>query len=75
MPQVWNYSTYFSRTENDPVTNGYDSWLALYVINMVNPTAEKSPDNISKEIYAAAMEGIPTAYFLWHPTAGLVDES
>ena len=42
---------------------------------MVNPTAEKSPDNISKEIYAAAMEGIPTAYFLWHPTAGLVDES
>ena len=29
---------------------------------------------ISKEIYAAATEGIPITYLLWNPTSGVVDE-
>ena len=39
---------------------------------MATPTAEKFPYKISNEIYAAANEGIFTAYLLWHPTPGMV---
>ena len=57
---VCNYITYFSLPESDPFTNKYAGCLTPYVINMENCTAEKFPDKISKEIYAAATEGIPT---------------
>ena len=41
---------------------------------MSNPTAEKLPAKIPKEIYAVTMEGIPTAYLLWHLMASVTDE-
>ena len=74
MPPICNYSTYFYRPESDPFTNSYAGCLASYVINMSNPTAEKLPAKIPKEIYAVTMEGIPTAYLLWHLMASVTDE-
>ena len=41
---------------------------------MANPTAAKSLSYISKNIYSASIEGIPTAVLLWHPTTSVVDE-
>ena len=58
---VCNYITSISLPKSDPFTNKYAGCLTPYVINMENSTVEKFPDKISKEIYAAATEGIPTA--------------
>ena len=74
VPPICDYITNFFCPESDSLTNSYYSCLALCIINTANPTAVISPTYISKEIYTVTTEGIRTAYLLWYPTPGEVDE-